>query len=77
MVRRGSRRVYVINDKILKTNWRLFGDRFRCHLCGENFVKGDKSTPPTIKMLSGTIRSVMNSPSTTAESFARETKDFE
>ena len=41
MVRRGSRQVYVIDEKILKTNWSLFGDDFRCHLCSEKFVQGD------------------------------------
>lgn len=41
MVRKGSRRVYVVSDRILKTNWSLFGDSFRCQLCGEKFVQGN------------------------------------
>jgi len=41
MVRKGSKRLYTIDDKILKTNLRLFGNDFRCQFCGEKFIMGD------------------------------------
>jgi len=41
MVRIGSRRIYVVDKKILKTNLTLIGDDFCCSYCGDRFVEGD------------------------------------
>ena len=41
MARAGNRRVYLIDDKIYKTNYKLFGKNWHCRYCGEVFKKND------------------------------------
>jgi len=42
MARKGSKRIYGVDDKIHVTNWKLFGENWKCQFCGERFIIGDK-----------------------------------
>jgi len=42
MARNGSKRIYTVDSKVYDTNWKLFGEDWKCQFCRELFLIGDK-----------------------------------